>query len=216
MPEVAQADVRQVYGRTEIDLLVQLARGGDRDVGQSWPGRGRDVAPAGLRHGRGRAILDAVDRGFPPAVLVSNGSHWVTVTGYLPGTGPQDARLIGGRWVSEIHLNDPYEDDISSITVDGWFDEELTPYIIGGPVHRRRGRDRRRVPRTAHRHRSRHHTWHHTRAPRGPAKTPGPPAARSAKAAAPAAKPQSPPATRPAQEVPWKTISASLPRAARR
>ena len=78
-------------------------------------------------------ILDAVDRGFPPAVLVSYGSHWVTVTGYVTGTGPQDATLIGARWVSEIHLNDPYEDAISSIAVDAWFAEDLTPNIICGP-----------------------------------------------------------------------------------
>ena len=77
-------------------------------------------------------ILDAVDRGFPPAVLVSNGSHWVTVTGYETGTGPRNATLIGGRWVSAIHLNDPYEDHISSIDVDTWFDEQLTANIVCG------------------------------------------------------------------------------------
>ena len=145
---------------------------------------------------------------------MSNGSHWVTVTGYLPGTGPQDARLIGGRWVSEIHLNDPYEDDISSITVDGWFDEELTPNIIGGPYIDAVVVIADVFP-GPHTGSSRHHTWHHTRAH---AAGQNPRAAGRAVRESGRAGRQTPVIPRdPARAGgPWKTISASLPRAARR
>ena len=78
-------------------------------------------------------VLDAIDCGFPPAVLVFNGQHWVAVTGYLTGSGPPDARYVGGRWVTDIMLNDPNLTQPSSVSIDKWFVEHLAPVVLCGP-----------------------------------------------------------------------------------
>ena len=94
VPAVAHADVRQVHGRTEIHLLVLLAAGGDRDAGQcvAWPwSRRRTCRPTSMA--AAERILDAVDRGFPPAVLVSSTDRTGSPSpGYVTGTGPRTPR----------------------------------------------------------------------------------------------------------------------------
>jgi hypothetical protein len=83
--------------------------------------------------GAAAAVLAAVDRGFPAFVLALNGQHWVMVTGYVLGTGPQDAVYIGGRWVSDIYVNDPDEDAPLSLQVNTWLTQHIAPVALCGP-----------------------------------------------------------------------------------
>ena len=77
-------------------------------------------------------ILDCIDQNLAPAVLVEFGNHWVTVTGYETGTGPNDAVLIGGRWVSDIYIRDPNLTDGSGVTIDSWLKDYLSPVVLCG------------------------------------------------------------------------------------
>ena len=83
--------------------------------------------------GAAAAVLAAVDRGFPAFVLALNGQHWVMVTGYVLGTGPQDSVNIGGRWVSDIYVNDPDEDAPLSLQVNTWLTSHIAPVALCGP-----------------------------------------------------------------------------------
>lgn len=77
-------------------------------------------------------ILDCIDLNLAPAVLVEFGNHWVTVTGYETGTGPNDAVLIGGRWVSDIYFRDPNLTDSSGVTIEEWLKDYLSPVVLCG------------------------------------------------------------------------------------
>ncbi len=77
-------------------------------------------------------ILDCIDLNLAPAVLVEFGNHWVTVTGYETGTGPNDAVLIGGRWVSDIYIRDPSLTDSIGVAIDSWLKDYLSPVVLCG------------------------------------------------------------------------------------
>ena len=77
-------------------------------------------------------ILDCIDLKLAPAVLVKFGNHWVTVTGYETGTGPNDSVLIGGRWVSDIYFRDPSLTVFSGATIETWLKDYLSPVVLCG------------------------------------------------------------------------------------
>ena len=77
-------------------------------------------------------ILDCIDLDVAPAVLVEFGNHWLTVTGYETGTGPDDAVLIGGRWISDIYLHDPNLTAGSGVTIAAWLKDYLSPVVLCG------------------------------------------------------------------------------------
>lgn len=77
-------------------------------------------------------VLDCIDLQVAPAVLVSNGTHWIAVSGYVTGTGPNDATLIGGRWVSSVAINDPNVATSSDVAIATWLEDYLSPIIQCG------------------------------------------------------------------------------------
>jgi len=79
-------------------------------------------------------VLRSVDFDLPPAVLVSNGNHWLVVAGYNTAAAPGQGVAIDGREITDIFVRNPTVGAANQlITIGTWIDDYQSPVNLCGP-----------------------------------------------------------------------------------